>query len=162
MQELIIVEDVLSMPEAWERISTFDVRKALVERFEVFPPTGKLYHGNVSKDTDVTPNSDKEIDALAEMPGPFYLIIYPGDIVFWAAVVFAVTTVVLLTQRPKIPNVLARNDTVGSSNNELSDRTNKPRVNGRIPDIFGTVRAIPDLIALPYSVFFPGRALSFL
>jgi len=153
MQELIIIEDVLSAPNTWERIATFDVRRALTEKYESFPSTGKLYHGNVSKDTEVTPSCDEEIDALAEMPGPFYLIIYPGDIVFWAAVVFAVTSVVLLLQRPKIPNILARNDSVGSSNNELSDRTNKPRVNGRVPDIFGTVRSIPDLIALPYSVF---------
>jgi len=153
MQELIIIDDVLSAPNKWQRIATFDVRRALAEKYDVFPATGKLYHGNVSKDTEVTPSTDLEIDALAEMPGPFYLIIYPADIVFWAAVIFAVTSVVLLLQRPKIPNTLARNDTVGSSNNELSDRTNKPRVNGRIPDIFGTVRSIPDLIALPYSVF---------
>lgn len=153
MQELIIIDDVLSAPDKWERIATFDVRRALTGKYETFPATGKLYHGNVSKDTDVTPSTDEEIDALAKMPGPFYLIIYPGDIVFWAGVVFAVTSVVLLLQRPKIPNVLARNDSVGSSNNELSDRTNKPRVNGRIPDIFGTVRSIPDLIALPYSIF---------
>lgn len=153
MQELIIIEDILSAPNTWERIGTFDVCRALTEKYDSFPATGKLYHGNVSKDTEVTPSCNEDIDALAKMPGPFYLVIYPADIVFWAAVIFAVTSVVLLLQRPKIPNVLARNDTVGSSNNELSDRTNKPRVNGRVPDIFGTVRSIPDLIALPYSTF---------
>lgn len=153
MQELIIVEDILASKDSWTRIATFDVRKALTDRYEVFPNTARLYHGNVSRDTDVTPNTEEEVEALAEMPGPFYLIVYPGDIVFWAAVIFAVTTVVLLLQKPTIPNAVLRNDNVGSSNNELSDRVNKPRINGRIPDIFGTVRSIPDLIAAPYSVF---------
>lgn len=151
--QLIVVKDLLDHPEDWIRIECDDVREGLKKAFDQWPATAKLFHGNVSKDTEVTPTNEAEIDALGKMPGPFYAIVYPGDIVFWAYVVFAVATVVLLLNPPKVPQLGQRNQNLGSSNNELSDRTNKPRVNGRIPDIFGTVRSVPDLIAAPYSVF---------
>lgn len=153
MQELIIISDILSKPDQWERVSTFDIRKALTDRFDTYPDHARIYHGNVSKDTDVTPKCEEDVEALAKMPGPFYFVQYPGDIVFWAAVIFAVTTVVLLLQKPKLPTSLGRNTSAGSSNNELSDRVNKPRIGGRIPDIYGTVTSVPDLLSLPYSVF---------
>ncbi|MFZ8128140.1 host specificity factor TipJ family phage tail protein [Acinetobacter baumannii] len=40
-----------------------------------------------------------------------------------------------------------------SSNNKLGNRENTQRIGGRIPDIFGTVLAIPDLIAPPLRYF---------
>ena len=45
------------------------------------------------------------------------------------------------TQRPQSPN------------NSLASRTNQPRVNGRVADIFGTVEATPDLLAVPYVLY---------
>nr|MCJ9138093.1 hypothetical protein [Acinetobacter baumannii]MCJ9280973.1 hypothetical protein [Acinetobacter baumannii] len=53
---------------------------------------------------------------------------------------------VLTMPKPQAP-------TVGSSNNELAQRSNQARLNGRIPDIFGRVRSYPDLIAQPYTYF---------
>ena len=40
-----------------------------------------------------------------------------------------------------------------SANNRLADRENTARLNGRIPDIFGTVRSTPDLLATPYRLY---------
>lgn len=40
-----------------------------------------------------------------------------------------------------------------SSNNKLGNRENTQRIGGRIPDIFGTVPAVPDLIAPPLRYF---------
>jgi len=40
-----------------------------------------------------------------------------------------------------------------SPNNELTDRQNRQRPGERIPDIYGTLWATPDLIQLPYKTF---------
>lgn len=39
-----------------------------------------------------------------------------------------------------------------SPNNRISQRTNEVRLGGRIPDIYGTVRSVPDQILRPYIV----------
>lgn len=41
----------------------------------------------------------------------------------------------------------------GSANNRMSERSNRPRFNGRIPDIYGKVRSVPDLLAETYVVY---------
>jgi hypothetical protein len=53
-------------------------------------------------------------------------------------------------------SALTTDDTVdpnGSPNNRMGDRSNTARFNGRIPDIFGTVRAVPDLLAQTYVIY---------
>ena len=58
------------------------------------------------------------------------------------------------TMAKNIPNAAAlANSTNQSGNNELSQRTNKARVWKRIPDIYGTVLSVPDLISNPYKIF---------
>jgi hypothetical protein len=56
--------------------------------------------------------------------------------------------------KPSLPNRRS-----SSPNNDLSDRTNRARPNQRIPDIYGRVIAVPDLLAVPYSVYENHREL---
>lgn len=42
---------------------------------------------------------------------------------------------------------------LGSANNKKSARSNQSRLGGRIPDIYGKVLAVPDLLTTPYIVY---------
>lgn len=150
--QLTIVPNALDH-NGWEHIETDDVLAALAARFDKFPPTARLYHESVAVSNDVTPGSEQDIEDLRAMPGPFYAVVYPGDPVTALYIAFAALVVVAITARPRIPVVSQRMQNAGSANNALSERTNRPRLNGRIPDIYGTVLSVPDMAALPYTVF---------
>jgi len=155
-------------PDTWTRHEVEDVREFLVSQFNAFPVNARLYHEQVSQITDVTPADENGIEILGELPGPFYVVVYPGDPV---TAVFAIVGVLLavaayvLSAAPTVaqppPISLSRNQQQSSPNNELSDRTNRARINGRIPDPFGTVRATPDLIAAPYKIFENNREVEY-
>lgn len=141
-------------PETWTNHEVADVRDFLMEQFKEWPSTARIYHKQVSSATDVTPSSETEVERLGELEGPFYVIVYPAEpitIIYAIVAIVVVAAVVMSAQQPPIPTL--RNTQSQSPNNELSERSNKPRPNARIPDIFGTVRSTPDLLALPYKIF---------
>jgi len=153
MPQVTFIEDATN-PEAWHTMQTDNVCECIKNRLSVWPEFASIYHGEVAELNDVTPNSDADIDKLMEMPGPFYIVVLPEELVTWAVVaIIAVVAVVAFMPKPNIPVIASRNIDNSSSNNKLSDRSNKARPNARIPDILGTVRAIPDLLAMPYSVY---------
>lgn len=154
MQTVILCEDVLD-PGSWERHDVEDVRDFLVGRFDRFPATARIYAGQVAEDCDVTPSDEAGIQRLAELEGVLYVVVYPGDpiTILIAVVAVAAAAAVAFLLMPQVPNAALRNTQTESPNNELSNRQNQPRPAGRIPDIFGTVRSTPDLLAVPYKVF---------
>lgn len=152
MQRLTVIENPFDR-SSWSTIMTDDVVAALQQRYARFPETGRLYCGQVTKQNDVTPNCEADIDALKYMD-EVTAVIYPQGVETLIYVAIALIAVVALTlATKKVPTAVSRNFQTQSPNNALSGRSNTARVNGRIPDIFGTVRSTPDLIAVPYSVF---------
>lgn len=155
--KIVIVHDVYDNTKNEEHESD-NVCQFLVEYFgNKRPENMRIYHNSVSEQTDVTPKSVSDIKRLQELDGVLYVVVYPAvaplviaKIVFWVvtAVMAAYSVYTILTM-PK-PNA---NSSVGSSNNELANRSNKARVKGRIPDIFGTVLSFPDLIAEIYTYY---------
>lgn len=153
MKQVIIARDVYA-PDTWTRATVDDVFDYLKTQFDVWPETARLYHHYVALDHDVTPDNQADLDHVRTLDGVFYVVVYPADPITLTIIAVSVVVsvaVALLMPVPAIPT--ARNQTQGSPNNELSSRSNKPRPNGRIPDIYGTVRSTPDLITVPYSVF---------
>lgn len=153
LKKVILAENPLD-PESWETVEVEDVRDFLASRFDKWPATGRIYHEQVAECNDVTPCDVAGVERLGDLPGPFYCVIYPAEpttILLIVVAVVAVAAAVLL--KPSIPTPTMRNTQNTSPNNELSARTNEARPNGRIPDIFGTVRATPDLIAVPYTTY---------
>lgn len=141
-------------PETWTTQEVSDVRDFLMEQFEEWPSTARIYHKQVSSATDVTPSTETEVQRLGELEGPFIVVVYPAEpitIIYAIVAIIVVAAVVMAQQTPPTPTL--RNTQNQSPNNELSERSNKPRPNARIPDIFGTVRSTPDLIAVPYKIF---------
>lgn len=159
MLRLHIIEDVFSEKE--ELLEVEDLCKALSERWEAFPPSARIYHGAVSKLTDVTPFDKASILALSKLTGDVFVLVYPEgfvplDFLAIMAFSFAASFVMNMLFPAKVPNQ-ERNVQKRSPNNAFSARINTERINGRIPDIFGTEWSTPDLISLPYVEFVNNR-----
>ncbi|WP_454674834.1 host specificity factor TipJ family phage tail protein [Achromobacter pestifer] len=121
-----------------------------------FPPGGRIT--DMATGTIVTPQHPDDIATLRSFPGPFVVEVFPrtgielGPII--AAIAVSAASMILTSiLAPDPPSVTARNVQQESPNNGLSERTNRARVNGRVPDIYGTARSTPDLLAQPYKVF---------
>jgi len=161
---LTIVENILD-PKTWENLETTDVCATLAERYSQFPATGRIYHGQIADSCDVTPRDEAGIERLQSLDCQIYVVIYPeGTEAFWFGVLKAVATmaasmVVSKLLAPNVPTQTARNQQAQSPNGALSGRTNTARLNGRIPCIYGTVWSVPDLLALPYSIFESNREI---
>lgn len=170
MQELHITTNPLD-PNAWEIHQVEDCRPFLMSYFKGrWPATARVYHEKIDKQHDVTPTEGRNHELLAKLEGKVYVVVYPQgqDVVDITKKAFTVGTFIFqpvfiganflatkaLSFAFKPDNVKApREQTSGSSNNSLGQRKNEARVNGRIPDIYGQVRAYPDLVQAPYRTF---------
>lgn len=154
LKQVILARNPME-PDTWTHHEVSDVRDFLMEEFTEWPSTARIYHQQVSASADVTPSDEVTIERLGELSGPFYVVVYPADPVTIVIAVVAVVVVaaVVLPALVKPPTPTLRNTQSSSPNNELSDRSNTPRPLARIPDIFGTVRSTPDLLAVPYKVY---------
>lgn len=150
MKKVIICPDPYNQ-NTWSSAEVEDVSAYLKQQFTVFPQNTRIYHNAVAESNDVTPQNEAGIKHLQSLDGTFYVVIYPSWIqfVYYAIVaIMAAYSIYTILTMPK-PDM----GQAGSANNELAGRTNRTRVNGRIPDIFGQVRAYPDLIAVMYNYY---------
>lgn len=155
LKKVIIVPDVYNK-STWAEADVEDVLQYLHEQFAPsFPKNARIYHNHIAQSKDVTPKNSGDIEKLKQLNGQFYVVVYPAFDPFTLFVIvvgiMAAYSVYSILTMPKPAAA-----TVGSSNNELANRTNQARLNGRIPDIFGRVRAYPDLIAQAYSIYVDG------
>lgn len=153
LKNLIVIRNVLE-PDEWEVYEVESVSEKLASLYSTFPDTARLYHESVSLNHDVTPCDEYTVRKLEEYEGNIYCVVYPagpaipiGYLV--AALVVAVVAAAFLL-KPNIPSANTENKNKSSSNNELSERTNEPRLNKRVPDIYGKLRSTPDMLTVPY------------
>ena len=153
--KIVIVHDQYDNTKNEEH-ETDNVCQFLAEYFNNKRPENlRIYHNSVSDQTEITPKTAQDIKRLQKLDGVLYVVIRPAwvMVVFWVitAIMAAYSVYTILTM-PK-PNA---NSSTGSSNNELANRSNQARVKSRIPDIYGTVRAYPDLIGVVYTYYLNG------
>ncbi|TCB50951.1 hypothetical protein E0H80_06165 [Acinetobacter sp. ANC 4779] len=140
--------------ETWTVEDVEDICAYLSEQFTAFPDNARIYHGAVAQKNDVTPIDERSIRHLQSLEGEFYVVVYGAvmgwdDILIWAVVaISAAFSIYTYMTMPK-PQVSAPQ----SSNNDLASRQNQARLNGRVPEILGKLRAVPDLIAPPATFF---------
>lgn len=153
MQIVHIARNPLEL-SSWESFETDDVHKLISEQLPVFPETARIYHGEVTQLHDVTPTNEATIRRLETLPNPLFVVVYPAAAqIVGAAAVYAVAYVVTALMADPAPKPREQIFYNGSPNNELSKRSNSARVNQRISDIYGVVRAVPDLIQWPYITY---------
>jgi hypothetical protein len=154
MPRVRIIADPFDLA-TYAEYNTDDMLGLLHEHFPVWPETGRVYHDVISIENDVTPRSEDQVQALAEAQADdlFYVVVYPGDpvtAIITVVATLALTAAVLLFLTPKIPKA---DNSDQSSNNTLGQRTNKPRPNSRVEDVFGDVISVPTLLSVPLVVF---------
>lgn len=137
----------------WYTAEVDDVCAYLKWQFRVFPANARIYHQSAVQENDITPKTESDIERLQQLDGVFYVVIYPTwaivPILYYAIVaVAAIYSVYMIMTMPK-----PSQQTQGSSNNELQGRSNQARLGGRKPDIYGTVRAYPDLAGVIYNYY---------
>ena len=132
--------------KTWYTKEVPDLCAYLAQEFDVFPSNARIYHGMVTFKNDVTPIDERGINNLQSLDGEFYIVVYPSWVQFIYYAIVAITAALSIYTYLTMPKPQTGIEQ-SSSNNELSNRVNKVRINSRVPEIFGTVRAIPDLIA---------------
>lgn len=137
-----------------QTFETDNIHELLKRELPEWPPTARIYHKEITQRNDVTPVDEATAERLGSLKGPLYAIVYPAAAqVLGAAAVYAVAYVVSAILADRTPKPREHTFYNGSPNNELSKRSNSARVNQRIPDIFGVVRAVPDLIQWSYITY---------
>lgn len=159
MTEVIVSRNPLD-PASYQRFAADDPVAFLYEHFDGRrPETLRIFSGEPCAHRDVTPRNAADVEALRDQPGPLYALVMPAGLgpVGWAIVAIVASVALGIAAafmlRPPIPTARAGNFNQPSPNNELSTRENVPRIGKRIEDIYGTVRSIPTLLAVPYSLF---------
>lgn len=112
-----------------------------------FPEHAKIYKGTISVENDITEKLQKDEFLINLIDDDILVVIWPAWIqfVFYAVVALtAALSVYMYLTMPQPETAVAK-----SPNNELSNRVNQLRLNGRVPEIFGTLRSTPDLISAP-------------
>lgn len=127
------------------RFETDDVCRYLTKRYDRFPEGARLFHGR----KDVTPRSEPDVAALEKLSGEFTLSITPKAPLVGYAVATLVSIGVGMLLRPKIemPEEEDPYQVPGSPTNALARLGNRERLGERVPDIYGTVKSTPDLLA---------------
>lgn len=150
LKKVIIVPDVYDR-KTWQDAEVESVAEYLTQQFKTLPENVKIYHNVIAESCNVTPKNEADIEKLEKLEGIFFIVIYPSwlQFVYYAIVaIMAAYSVYTILTMPK-----ADTGSVGSANNELAQRTNQARLNSRIPDILGLVRAYADLIAQTFTFY---------
>lgn len=135
-----------------ETIETDRVGDYLYGRFSTWPGTAKLYQDRVSAQTEIPLNTPEDAYALNDLQGEVYMVVHPQGLAAIGIALIAATVAIGVLKSPKKQSEAQKTSATkptyqtGSPNNSLSARSNQERLNGRIPDIYGTVRAVPDLL----------------
>lgn len=115
-------------------------------------PEARLYKDSICAQNDLTPKTKEEALQLLHADGDYFVLCHAGDPLTIFLVVVTVLSAALAIytymNMPEIPDQAS-----GSGNNSLASRQNKHRTSERVPDIYGNVKSIPDLIAPLYRYY---------
>lgn len=116
-----------------------------------FPEHAKIYKGTIAVENDITEKLQKDELLINLIDDDIWVVIWPAWIQFVYYAIVAITAALSIYTYLTMPNMKAVQE--GSANNGLSARVNRVRFNARVPDIFGTTRAIPDLVSQPRTYY---------
>lgn len=115
-------------------------------------PEARLYKDSICAQNDVTPKTKEEALDLLHADGDYFVLCHAGTpfeiFLVVVTVLSAALAIYTYMNMPEIPDQAS-----GSGNNSLASRQNKHRTSERVPDIYGNVKSIPDLIAPLYRYY---------
>lgn len=153
MKNVVLIRNPLAPPSDWHFEDMDELSPFLMKELgPIFPATGRIYSESISSASDVTPTDRLGITKLEQLDGKIYVVIYPADpITIGVIIAVALAAVAIGLSFLLRPSLKTQSEQ--SPNNSLGERENTARPNERIPEIVGTVRSTPDLIAVPYRIF---------
>jgi hypothetical protein len=150
-------------PTTWETFDCDDVRPFLLEHFGEWPATARIYLNHVCRSAEVTPYDEATVERLGGLHGHFFVVVYPAELATWVLVIAialsAASIAISYLLRPSLPDA---NQNDQSATNSLTNRQNRERLGGRIPDIYGELWVTPDLIGVPYRVFIGNKEVEYM
>lgn len=156
--ELIVIRDP-SNPQSIEYYSGRNLEDLVKQAFkDGISDSVRFYHADLTREVfGVDERQDKQsIKAFCGLKGRVYAQVVPMglDPISWViiGVSVAVSLAATFLLAPKMPD-MGNQSQPPSPNNALAARRNEQRLGGRIPDIFGEVWSVPDLIAPTYSIY---------
>lgn len=160
--ELVVIRDIFNPQNNIESYTGYNVEQLLKQAFggNGLSDSVRLYHGNLLD--EVTPKTPQDVDRVMRLHGRIYAVVKPMGIETLIAVGISIlvsVAVAFLMPTPAIANQSANQPP--SPNNALAARTNKQRLGGRVPEIFGTVWSVPDLIAPSYTAYINNEETEF-
>ena len=151
MSRLRILKNPLNGGDEVLHIRTDKVLETFIE-VKKKHPQARIYLQPACQQNDVTPSNKVDEASLVVLSRKhdFDIVCHAAGLtpVEWFMVAAAVLSVgVSVYTYMNMPDVPIMDQK--SSNNELSNRVNRERIKGRVPDPFGTNKCVPDLIAPP-------------
>ena len=164
--ELIVIRDPSSPQQSMEYYSGRNLEDLVKQAFkDGISNSVRFYHADLTKEVfGLDERKDKQsIKAFCGLKGRVYAQVVPMglDPVSWIiiGVSVAVSLAATFLLAPKMPD--ASSQSQPSPNNALANRTNSQRLGGRVPDIFGEVWSVPDLIAPTYNTYIDGKQVEY-
>lgn len=149
MSRLRILKNPVDGGDEVLHIRTDKVLEAFIE-VKKRSPQARIFLQPACQQNDVTPSNrvDEASLQMLSKTNDFDIVCEAGE----PLTIFLVVTAVLSAglaiytylNMPDVPQMNQK-----SGNNELSNRVNRERIKGRVPDPFGTNKCVPDLIAPP-------------
>lgn len=165
--ELIVIRDPSNPQQSMEYYSGRNLEDLVKQAFkDGISDSVRFYHADLTKEVfGIDERKDKAaIKAFCGLKGRVYAQVVPMglDPVSWIiiGVSVAVSLAATFLLAPKMPDAGSQSQPP-SPNNALAARSNKQRLGGRIPDIFGEVWSVPDLIAPTYSIYDNNKEVEF-
>lgn len=157
MIKVIYKQDALSEEKTIEYAHTIgqwltSKYESMPEHVRIFHTASNMDHAEISFANEVTPKNAFDLKQLDFLPGTFIVIENPKWVAAIVSIVISIA-IAFLMPTPSMAQTTQNINQSSSANNELSNRENKIRVNGRIADIYGAAWDTPDSIAVPYKVY---------
>lgn len=147
MSQICIINNALDANEK-KIVDTENILLTFLQ-YKTLHPQARIFKGNPCPENDITPSKGdlQSIARLTETDEDCTIVLYSGDLISVVNGVFAKLFGSAISSLVKVPKTKNAGSASGSSNNNLSDSENKPRLKQRIPYIVGRVKSIPDLFA---------------
>lgn len=157
MIKVIYKQDALSEEKTIEQAQSIgqwltSKYECMPEHIRIFYTPSNMDHAEISFANEVTPKNAYDLKQLDFLPGTFIVIENPKWVAAIVSIVISIA-IAFLMPTPSMAQTTQNINQSSSANNELSNRENKIRVNGRIADIYGAAWDTPDSIAVPYKVY---------
>lgn len=162
MARLRVIKNILDADDVIEVTDFDDVRDAIMSVYDSLPKSAVLYNAIVGDDTKIPLADEYDVEDLQHYKD-VVLVEYPE---FWNLIALAVGSALLSILAVKVlapsavPQVLD-NTSTSYGTPTLGERVNSPRIRQRIPDIYGKVRSVPDLLSKPLRVYEAGTEVEY-